>query len=188
MTDEQMIPVSPTISGEQRAREVLRARARALARPPGREQFASEALGIVEFRLAQEYYAIEQTYVREVHRLKDLTPLPGTPTFLPGVINMRGQILPVIDIRQFFDLPDAGITDTHMVILVYAGDVELGILADAIIGVRSIPLDTLQPPLPTLTGIRAKYLKGVTDEHLAILDARNILADAEIILQEDLEA
>ena len=86
-------------------------------------------------------------------------------------IERAGQIMPVLNVKKFFDLPDAGITDLHMVIIVHAQNVELGILADAVAGVRSIALEDIQPSLPTLTGIRAAYLKGITNEHVAILDA-----------------
>lgn len=177
-----------------RAKETLKARARALAKPAQRdEDGAAEALKVVEFRLAQERYAVEQKYVREVYSLKELTPLPCTPGFLLGIINVRGQILPVIDVKKFFDLPETGITDLHMVIIVHGEtasgeEMELGILADAIVGVRSIPLSTCQPSLPTLTGIRAKYLKGVTNQHVVILDVPSILNDPKTTVNEEVEA
>ncbi len=124
--------------------------------------------------------------------MKELTPLPCTPGFLLGIINVRGQILPVIDVKKFFDLPETGITDLHMVVIVHgetdAGEsMELGILADAIVGVRSIPLGTCQPSLPTLTGIRAKYLKGVTNQHVVILDVPSILNDPKTTINEEVE-
>ena len=96
--------------------------------------------------------------------------------------------MPVIDIKKFFDLPDKGLTDLHRVILVRGNDLELGLLADVIVGVRSIPMDSLQPSLPTLTGIRADYLKGVTSERLVVLDLDRILADPKIIVHEEVES
>src|SRR5712691_4625266 len=169
------------------ARQILRARARALARPPERAAVAEASLEVLEFRLAQERYALETSYVREVHPLKDLTPLPCTPPFVLGIVNVRGRITPVIDIKKFFDLPDKGLTDLHRIILVRGNDLELGLLADVIVGVRSIPVDSLQPSLPTLTGIRSDYLKGVTAEHLVVLDVGRLLADPNIIVHEDVE-
>ena len=158
-----------------------------MARPLKSAQQAAgpETLEVVEFRLALERYAIERGHVREVYPLKDLTPVPCTPPFVVGIINVRGQILPVIDLKKFFDLPDSGITDLHAVIIVHGSDVELGILADAIMGIRSIPFITIQPSLPTLTGIRATYLKGVTDDHAVILDVPRILADPRITVDEE---
>ena len=149
---------------------------------------AETFLEVLEFRLAQERYAIETRYVREVYPLKDLTPLPSTPPFVLGIVNVRGRILPVLDLKKFFDLPEQGLTDLHRIILVRGNDLELGLLADVIVGVRSIPVDSLQPSLPTLTGIRADYLKGVTAERLVVLDLDRILTDPKIIVHEEVES
>jgi purine-binding chemotaxis protein CheW len=167
--------------------QILRARARALARPPVHPPVAETLLYVVEFRLAQERYAIETRYVREVYPLKDLTPLPCTPPFVRGIVNVRGRILPVLDLKKFFDLPEQGLTDLHRIILLDGNDLELGLLVDATVGVRSVPGDSLQPSLPTLTGIRSEYLKGVAAGHLVVLDVARILADQNIIVHEDVE-
>jgi len=168
--------------------EILKARARALARPLGGKQTAGEAFDVVEFRLAQERYAVERAAIREVYPLRDLTPLPCTPPFIPGIINVRGQILPLLDMKKFFDMPDVGITDLHQVIIVRGGDIELGIVADAVVGVRSLPFDSVQRPLPTLTGIRAQYSKGVTNEAVVILDIARILSDPRLIVEQEVES
>ncbi len=169
------------------ARQILRARARALARPPERAAVAEASLEVLEFQLAQERYALETSYVREVHPLKNLTPLPCTPPFVLGIVNVRGRILAVLDLKKFFDLPDNGLTDLHRIILVGGNGLELGLLADISVGVRSIPVDSLQASLPTLTGIGAEYLKGVTAERLVVLDMGRILADPRIIVHEEVE-
>lgn len=169
------------------ARRILRARAQALARPLEQAPVAATLLEVLEFRLAQERYAVETRYVREVYPLKDLTPLPCTPPFVLGIVNVRGRILPVVDLKKFFDLPEQGLTDLHRIILVEGNDVELGLLADATVGVRSIPVDSLQSSLPTLTGIRSEYLKGVTAERLVVLDVARILADPKIIVHEEVD-
>jgi len=169
------------------ARQILRARARALARPPERAAVAEASLEVLEFQLAQERYALETSYVREVHPLKNLTPLPCTPPFVLGIVNVRGRILAVLDLKKFFGLPENGLTDLHRIILVGGNGLELGLLADVSVGVRSIPVDSLQASLPTLTGIGAEYLKGVTAERLVVLDMGRILADSRIIVHEEVE-
>jgi len=181
MKDETRMPAAPN------ARQILRARAQALARPPERAAVAAASLELLEFRLANECYALETRYVREVYPLKNLTPLPCTPPFVLGIVNVRGRILPVLDLKKFFELPEEGLTDLHRIILVQGHDLELGLLADVIAGVRTIPVDSLQPSLPTLTGIRAEYLKGVTAARLVVLDLDRILADPKIIVQEEVE-
>ncbi|HSI38639.1 MAG TPA: chemotaxis protein CheW [Methylotenera sp.] len=168
-------------------RQILRTRAQHLARPLQNGVLESASLELLEFRLAQENYALETHYVSEVYPLKDLTPMPCTPPFLRGIVNVRGRIVPVIDIKKFFDLPDKGLSDLHRIILVRGNDLELGLLADIIVGVRTVPLDSLQPSLSTLTGIRSDYLKGVTAERLVVLDLDRILTDPRVIVHEEVE-
>jgi purine-binding chemotaxis protein CheW len=144
-------------------------------------------LEVVEFLLAGERYAVEAGYVREICLLKEFTPLPGTPPFVLGIINVRGQILSVIDIKKFFELPEKGFTDLNKVIVLQTEQMEFGILADAIIGVCSIALNEIQPSLPTLTGIRAEYLRGIMPDRLVVLDAASILADKNIIIHDEVD-
>ena len=167
-------------------KRILRERAQALARTP--VQRADEAtVEVVEFRLAGERYAIETAFVREAHPLKDLTPVPCTPAFVRGIVNLRGQIVTVIDLKKFFELPEEGIHDLHEVLIVQTPEMELGILADDVTGNLSIPVSALQPGLPTLTGVRAEFLKGVTADRLVVLDVAKILADKQTVVQEEVQ-
>lgn len=168
-------------------REILHARARALARPPESATTVGASLELLEFRLARECYAVETRHVREVYPLKDLTPLPCTPPFVLGLVNVRGRVLPVVDIKKFFDLPDRGLTDLHRVVLVRGHGLELGLLADLVVGVRIVAAESLQASLPTLTGIRADYLRGVTAEGLVVLDLDRVLTDPRIVVHEEVE-
>lgn len=168
-------------------KRILKDRAKSLARQPEKEEDPGKQLQVVEFLLAHERYAIETAYIREAYPLRELTPLPGTPPFVLGIINVRGQILSLIDLKKFFELPEKGITDLNKVMIIHADEMEFGILADAIIGVRPVPFNELQPSLPTLTGIRADYLKGVTKERIVVLDAKRILSDKKIVVHKDVE-
>lgn len=167
--------------------EILRSRARALAQTRQTPKVAGSELEVLEFKLAHERYALESRHVEEVHDLRDLTPLPCTPPFIRGIVNIRGRIVPVLDLKKFFDLPEQGITDLHRIVLVRGDDLELGLLADVIVGVHTIAADSLQPSLPTLTGIRADYLRGVTEERLVVLDLPRILSDPKIVVQEEVD-
>lgn len=167
-------------------RGILRKRARDLARQEEQDQGAGAGLDILEFLLSFETYAIEMRWVAETCPLKDLTPLPCTPPFVAGIINVRGRIISVIDIRKFFDLPEKGLTDLNKVIILHNGAMEFGILADEILGTRTIPLTEVQPPLATLTGIREEYLAGVTRKRTAILDGAKLLSDRKLILHEEI--
>jgi purine-binding chemotaxis protein CheW len=166
------------------ARRLLRERAQRLAAEPAQQEGVAR-LEIVEFLLSDERYAFESHYIREVYPLRELTPLPGTPAFVLGIINMRGKILSVLDMRSFFDLAERGLSDLNKVIVLAHGGMEFGVLADAILGVRTISGGELQPPLATGTGIRAEYLKGVTAQRLVVLDAARLLHDRSIIVHEE---
>jgi len=170
-------------SSEERDR-ILKARAQMLAREV-QETADGDAIEIVEFMLANEHYGIESNYVREIYPLKDYTPLPCTPPFVLGLMNVRGQIVSVIDIKKFFDMPEKGISDLNKVIIIHDDKMEFGILADSILGVRNIAVRGLQPPLPTLTGIREEFLRGITRERMVVLDAKKLLADKNIVVHEE---
>jgi purine-binding chemotaxis protein CheW len=169
----------------QAKEDILKTRAKALAREPKRDVADDACLEVVEFELEYERYAIETMCIREVYPLKELTPVPCTPKFVLGIINIRGQILSVLDLKKFFQLPEKSLTDLNKVIILHSDGMEFGVLADAIIGVRSISLPDIQPSLPTLTDRRSEYLKGVTAERLVILDAEKILADPHILVHEE---
>ena len=171
----------------EEAKRILKARARALAREPAKDEADDDYIEVVEFVLAYEQYAVETRHVREIHPLEHLTPLPCTPAFVLGIVNVRGEILSVIDLRKFFDLPEKGLTDLNKVIVLESGPMVFGILADAVIGAKRIRLAGIQPSLPTLTGVREAYLKGVTSERTVVLDAEKLLADETIVVQEQVD-
>lgn len=165
-------------------RRILKERAQTLAREAVPAEAADAGIEVIEFLLAHERYAVASEYVREVYPLEDITPLPCTPAFVLGIVNLRGEILSVIDIKKFFDLPEKGLTNLNKVIVLESSDMVFGIVADAISGVRRIPRAGIQPSLPTLTGIREDYLLGVTAERVVILDAEKLLTDEKLIVQE----
>lgn len=171
------------LSPEQRGR-VLRDRAQRLAREPAAEE-TGERLEVVEFLLGAERYAFETSFVREVHPLRELTQLPCTPPFVLGIMNLRGEILSVLDLCRLFDLAPRGAAELSKVIVLRSAGMEFGILADAVVGVRTILGQGVQSSLATVTGVRADYLKGVTQDHLVLLDAGKMLADRRLVVHEE---
>jgi purine-binding chemotaxis protein CheW len=166
-------------------KNILKSRAKLLAQAP--EQATAEAsLEVVEFLLAHEHYGIESSYVKEVYPLKEVTPVPCTPPFVLGIINLRGQILSVIDFKKFFNLPDQKV-ERHKVIVAHTGEMELGILVDAVLGVRTFPAGQIQPALFTSSGVAESYLRGLTQERLIVLDIAKILTDPRLIVSETVE-
>lgn len=178
--------------GERRSpeeiRTILRARAQVLAREPASPQQSADHIEVIDFVLAYERYAVESAYVREIYPLKELTPVPCTPRHVAGIINLRGQILTVLDIKKFFDLPDKGLPDLNKVIVLRSATMQFGILADEILGTRRIAPSALQASLPTLTGVREAYLRGVTPDRAVVLDAAKLLSDEKLIVHEEVGA
>lgn len=163
--------------------EILRKRAQRLARTEAPDD-PGERLELVVFLLAAERYGIDCNLVREVLPLRTLTPIPGVPDFVFGITNVRGQILTVLDLKKFFDLPDQGITDLTRVIIVQQQDMEFGILAERILPAASIKKESLQAPPPTLSGMRRDYVRGVTNDFLVVLDGERLLTDKRIVVDQ----
>jgi purine-binding chemotaxis protein CheW len=145
---------------------------------------AGEHLEILVFQLAWESYGVETEFVREVYPLTDLTPVPCTPAFVLGILNLRGELCPVIELKRLFGLPESGITNATSAVVLHDSAMEFGLLADVIVGVQLLEMAELQPPPTTFSGINASFLRGVTKDRLAVLDARNILAHPGLIVNE----
>lgn len=171
----------------EQTKKIFLDRAKALARQKHNETAEGELIKAVEFKLSNEKYAIESKYVREVLPLKELTTVPCTPPYILGIVNVRGQILSIIDLRVFFELARETVTQSAKIIVLSSNEMELGILADELTGARSLPLDQLHAGLPTLTGIREAYLRGVVGDDLVFLDAAKLLADKAIVVDEEVE-
>jgi len=165
----------------------LKNRAIAMAQEPEQKRETSTITEIIEFILAAESYGIESAFVREVYPLKDFTPLPGVPTYIFGIINVRGQILPVVDLKKFFNLPEKGLGDLNRVIILRDDQMEFGILADVVHGTQEIELEDIRGVPSTVTGIGEEYLKGVTKERLIVLNAKRLLSDSSIVVNEEVK-
>lgn len=170
----------------QDPKHILKARAQALAREPV-AQAAGATIEVVEFSLASEHYGLETRHVREVFPFTELTPLPSAPAFYTGIVNVRGRIIAVLDLKPFFGLSTNGLHDLHKVIILHSTEMDVGILVDDVSGVRSVPVNQLQASLPTLSGIGQEYLRGVTGDRLVVLEAARILGDPKIIVQQEIE-
>jgi purine-binding chemotaxis protein CheW len=164
------------------ARAILKSRADELARPLEERTTGTRVLDVLEFSLARERYAFPATCVREVFRLTEITSLPGLPAYILGVINVRGRILSVMDIRRFLDFADRGLSNLTTAIVLQHGGMELAVLADEVVGAYSIDMSDEQPTLPTLSKKQEEYLRGITADRIAVLDAEKLLSAPEIIV------
>ena len=167
-------------------KRIRKERATILAQQPVIREAAIQYENIVEFLVDQEKYGIPTNFVREVLLMKDVTKIPGVPDYVMGIVNVRGQIFSVIDIKTFFQIPRGkGISNRNRVIIIQNENMEYGIIADAITGVKSIPFDKIVSAPLTMSEFTRKYVKGVTEDQLIILDAEHMLTDKSIIVCED---
>jgi purine-binding chemotaxis protein CheW len=169
----------------EEAMKILKARSRMLARKPlEQEQPSGDLLAVTEFLLAHERYALEFRFIREICPLKELTPLPYTPPFVLGIMNLRGQILSVIDLRRYVGLPVKGITELNRVVVLKSEDREFGILADEILGMRTIPRHEMHRQ-PFQEGILAHFIMGIAPDGCIVLDGGKILSDRKIVVEKE---
>ncbi len=168
----------------QNQRDILKSRAAALAMQaqPDSSPETGETIETVGFVMAGEAYGLELVFIREILPLKQLTPLPGVPDFISGVINLRGEIISIMDLRVLFDLDPGSWAPARYVLILSSPDMAFGIAAEGITGIQKIPENALQPRLPTISGLRKKYLKGLSDSGMAILDGGKLLANEDLVV------
>ncbi len=168
-----------------RARAILDERARALARVPPRPPTAAEVIEVAVFVLDDERYAVETGHVRRVVRLDGLTPVPGAPEALAGVVNLRGEVLAVFDLRALVGLPRREPTELTRVVVLGADRDELGILADAAVEVRDLRIDAIHDPPGSVEAPGRPLLRGVTADALIVLDGAALLADPRLVVDQN---
>lgn len=147
-----------------------------------------EEIKVIVFSLSDEEYGVEVGQVRTIERMMPMTRVPKTPPFVKGVINLRGVVVPVIDLRARFSLPEIEYTDNTRIIIVMVNDMEVGLIVDQASDVIDVNLEQIEDPPEVVGGIKAKYLRGVAkleDERLLILlNLPEVLNRDEIIQLE----
>ncbi|MBI5237462.1 MAG: chemotaxis protein CheW [Deltaproteobacteria bacterium] len=130
-----------------------------------------KTLQLVTFRLGQEEYSLDILRVQEIIRYIDLTRVPRAPEFVEGVINLRGRVIPVLDLRNRFGLPDAGKNEDTRIIVVDIDDKTIGLKVDAVSEVLRLSSDTVEPPPSLVMDGSSEYIMGVgkVDQRLIIL-------------------
>jgi purine-binding chemotaxis protein CheW len=142
----------------------------------------SEEIQLVVFRLGAEEYGVPITQVQEIIRLVTPTRIPNVPDFLEGVINLRGNVLPVIDLKKRFGLGSSEYTDEARIVVVEIAGHTVGVIVDFVSEVLRLPMSSIEPPPPIIAGITAEYLRGVgklDDRLLILLDLNKILTEFE---------
>lgn len=150
-----------------------------------------EELKVIVFALGTEEYGIEVDKVRTIERMSPITRVPKTASFIKGVINLRGVVVPVIDLRGRFQLTETTPTENSRIIVVAVAEMEVGFIVDSANDVIDIGTDTIDLPPEIVGGIKAKYLRGIAKlgegRLLIMLNLSEVLNKNEIIQLEQLE-
>ena len=142
------------------------------------------------FKIGNEEYGIEIKYVTEIIGIQKITEIPELPEYIKGVINLRGQIIPVMDVRLRFKKEPVEYDDRTCVIVVAIDGMPVGLIVDNVSEVISIPEENIVPPPDPKTGFQNRYIKGIgkAGENVKlILDCNMLLSDDEKCVLEELQ-
>jgi chemotaxis signal transduction protein len=168
---------------EERQRRLIEARDRRLEQAQAElsEQSLRPSLRVIEFRTAGLRFAVEFVWVQRVQTPKEIASIPATPPFIHGLAHILGRLILAVDLQKFFGLSSVGLTNLNQMIVVKSGALELGFLADQILGERNLPPDSLLDHSPAgvdaVEPWRRRYAVGVTSEGVTLLSVEKILAD-----------
>lgn len=147
-----------------------------------RVEETGDLLQLVTFTIANEEFGLDILLVQEIIRVLPITKVPGAPEFVEGVINIRGKVIPIMDLRQRFGLA-AKEHDSHTrIIVVELQALMVGFVVDAVSEVLRLPSGTVEPAPPLVAGIDSEYIKGVgklEDRLLILLDLDSLLDNEE---------
>ena len=135
---------------------------------------------LVVFDLASEAYGVDIGAVREIIRMQEITKVPRSPEFVEGIINLRGNVIPVIDLRKRFSLIGAERDKENRILVVDIGGKDIGVIVDAVTEVLRIASDSVEPPSAVITTFDSTYLLGIAkleDRLIILLDLQSVLSE-----------
>ena len=148
-----------------------------------RETATTEVKQLISFTVGNEEYGLELLRVKEVIRMRQVTWLPKAPSCVKGIINLRGQVIPIIDLRERFDLPHARDTAMTRVIVVEIERKPVGMVVDSASQVVRVPVDQFEPPPPVLGEEASSFISAVGkigDRLVTIMDVEKLLGREEM--------
>lgn len=152
---------------------------------------AIQDLQAVVFMLNRAYYGVPILQVQEIVKMTEITELPNTPDFVQGIVNLRGKIIPIIDMRKRFGLPEETMDENWKILILKEEDVLFGVMVDQISEVEKVPATLIEKPPKIVAGVNGKFINGIakTENRLLILlDIAKILSDEEKELLQDIES
>lgn len=143
-----------------------------------REELKEQTQQIIVFRLSREWYGVEIAKVKEVVKVAKITYLPSSPEYIAGIVNLRGKILSVTDLKAMIGLPHEELTDKARIIAVESGMLETGLLVDEVVESIDVPVGKIEPALVTLPAEEAEYIGGqckVDNKLIALVSVEKVL-------------
>lgn len=143
----------------------------------------SDELQLVSFNIGSEEFGVDILKVQEINRMVDITRVPQAPHYVEGVINLRGKVIPIVDLRKRFSLEIKEYDKNTRIVVVDIGGNIMGMIVDAVSEVLRLSTSTIEPPPEIVTGINSDYIKGVAkldDRLLIFLDLSKVIDVSEI--------
>jgi len=140
-----------------------------------------EVLQFVTFTLGNEEYAVDILNVQEINRITEITMVPNAPSYVEGVINLRGKVIPVINLRKKFQFEDKPTDDTSRIIIMEIQGITNGLIVDSVSEVLRIPSSSVEPTPPMSAEVHSQFIKGIAklDNRLIILiDLDNLIGES----------
>jgi purine-binding chemotaxis protein CheW len=142
----------------------------------------AELIQLVTFSIGEEEFGVDILKVQEIIRTMEITRVPRAPEFVEGVINLRGKVIPIIDLRRRFGLPTRDHDQHTRIIVIEISNMIVGFVVDSVSEVLRIPEGTVEPPPPVVSGLESEYISGVgklEDRLLILLDLDRLLSSDE---------
>ncbi|MBF0482879.1 MAG: purine-binding chemotaxis protein CheW [Desulfovibrionaceae bacterium] len=139
-------------------------------------------LQLVTFNISQEEFGVDILKVQEIIRTMEITKVPRAPQFVEGVINLRGKVIPIVDLRGRFGMDPRNHDSQTRIIVVELNAMIVGFVVDAVSEVLRIPADTVVPPPSIVAGIDSEYISGIgklEDRLLILIDLEKLLSAEE---------
>ncbi len=143
---------------------------------------SEKIIQLVSFKLGKEEFGVDILAIQEIIRMLEITRVPNSPEFIEGVINLRGKVIPVVNLRKRLNMPAKEYDKSTRIIVVELGAKIVGFIVDSVSEVLRIPVDALEPPPQMLGNIEGEYITAVgklKDGLLILLDLTKILSPGE---------
>ncbi|HOV91264.1 MAG TPA: chemotaxis protein CheW [Syntrophorhabdaceae bacterium] len=137
---------------------------------------------LVTFKLENDEFGVDILKVQEINRMMNITRIPNAPDFIEGVINLRGKIIPIVDLRKKLGFPSKEYDKATRIIVIELEGIVLGFVVDSVSEVLRIPRNTIEPPPSIIRGIESEFIEGVgklEDRLLILLELKKIFTPAE---------